>query len=76
VAVSIQVLGVVAAASSCGWGHFNRSNLDAVTVVAAAANIWLAACRGNVALPRRVAGLNRPLVVNLTQIATAARTVA
>ena len=53
--------------------HFNRSRLNTVTVVAVTSNLRLAARPGNVSLPRGVAGLDRPSVVNVTQIATVDR---
>jgi len=53
--------------------RFNRSRLAAVTVVAVTSNTRLAALPGNVALSRGVAGLDRPSVVNVTQVATVDR---
>jgi mRNA interferase MazF len=50
--------------------RFNRSRLNTVTVVAITSNFRLAARPGNVSLPRGAAGLDRPSVVNVTQIAT------
>ncbi|MGH7697794.1 MAG: type II toxin-antitoxin system PemK/MazF family toxin [Candidatus Dormibacteria bacterium] len=53
--------------------RFNRSRLDTVTVVAVTSNATLAARPGNLSLPRGAAGLDRPSVVNVTQIATVER---
>jgi mRNA interferase MazF len=53
--------------------RFNRSHLNTVTVVAVTSNARLAARPGNVSLPRGTAGLDRPPVVNVTQIATVDR---
>jgi mRNA interferase MazF len=53
--------------------RFNRSRLDTVTVVAVTSNVRLGARPGNVLLPRGAAGLDRPSVVNVTQIATVDR---
>ncbi len=50
--------------------RFNRSRLSTVTVVAVTSNVRLAARPGNVLLARGVAGLDRPSVVNVTQLAT------
>ncbi|MHB1524572.1 MAG: type II toxin-antitoxin system PemK/MazF family toxin [Candidatus Dormibacteria bacterium] len=52
---------------------FNRSRLNTVTVVAVTSSVRLAARPGNVSLPRGAAGLDRPSVVNVTQIATVDR---
>lgn len=53
--------------------RFNRSRLNTVTVVAVTSNVRLAARPGNVALPRGTARLDRPSVVNVSQIATVDR---
>ena len=53
--------------------RFNRSRLNTVTVVAVTSNLRLAMRPGNVSLPRGAAGLDRPSVVNVTQIATVDR---
>jgi mRNA interferase MazF len=50
--------------------RFNRFRLSTVTVVAVTANVKQAQSPGNVALPKGTAGLDRPSVVNLTQLAT------
>ncbi|MGH9107273.1 MAG: type II toxin-antitoxin system PemK/MazF family toxin [Acidimicrobiales bacterium] len=50
--------------------RFNRSRLATVTVVAVTSNTKLADGPGNVALSRGVAGLDRPSVVNVTQVAS------
>ena len=53
--------------------RFNRSRLSTVTVVAVTSNTKLARRPGNVALARGAAGLGRPSVVNVTQVATVDR---
>jgi mRNA interferase MazF len=53
--------------------RFNRSRLNTVTVAAITSNIQLGARPGNVRLRRGIAGLDRPSVVNVTQIATVDR---
>lgn len=53
--------------------RFNRSRLNTVTVVAVTSSVRLAARPGNVSLARGAAGLDRPSVVNVTQIATVDR---
>ena len=53
--------------------RFNRSRLNTVTLVAVTSNVTLAARPGNVSLPQGAAGLDRPSVVNVTQIATVDR---
>ncbi|MGA8207021.1 MAG: type II toxin-antitoxin system PemK/MazF family toxin [Candidatus Dormiibacterota bacterium] len=50
--------------------RFNRSRLNTVTAVALTSNVRLGASPGNVSLPRGAAGLDRPSVVNVTQMAT------
>ena len=50
--------------------RFNRSRLSTVTVVAVTSDMKLAQRPGNVALARGAAGLGRPSVVNVTQLAT------
>lgn len=49
---------------------FNRSSISTVTVAIITSNTGLAESPGNVALPRREAGLPRRSVVNVTQVAT------
>jgi mRNA interferase MazF len=53
--------------------RFNRSRLSTVTVVAVTSNVKLAQRPGNVALGIGAAGLDRPSVVNVTQVATVDR---
>ena len=53
--------------------RFNRSRLNTATVVAVTSNLRLAVRPGNVSLPGGAAGLDRPSVVNVTQIATVDR---
>ena len=50
--------------------RFNRSRLATVTVVAVTSNTKLARRPGNVALSRGLAGLDRPSVVDVAQVAT------
>ena len=50
--------------------RFNRSHLSTVTVVAVTSNMKLAQRPGNIALAKGAAGLDRPSVVNVTQLAT------
>jgi len=49
---------------------FNRSRIHTVTVVAVTSNLRLGRLPGNVLLDRGAGGLDRPSVVNVTQIAT------
>lgn len=53
--------------------RFNRSEIATAVVVAITSNLRLAAMPGNVRLRKREAGLSRPSVVNVTQIATVDR---
>ena len=53
--------------------RFNRTSLATTVVVAVTSNLRYAALPGNVRLSRREAGLPRPSVVNVTQIATVDR---
>ena len=53
--------------------RFNRSRLSTVTVVAVTSNVKLARRPGNIALAKGTAGLDRPSVVNVTQVATVDR---
>jgi mRNA interferase MazF len=53
--------------------RFNQSQLDTVTVVAVTSNQRLGDLPGNVGLPAGAAGLDRPSVVNVTQLATVDR---
>lgn len=50
--------------------RFNRSRLNSVTVAAITSNTRLAERPGNVRLRRGAGGLDRPSVVNVTQVAT------
>jgi mRNA interferase MazF len=53
--------------------RFNRTNLATAVVVAITSRLKYAALPGNVRLRRGEAGLPRPSVVNVTQIATVDR---
>ena len=53
--------------------RFNRSRLSTVIVAAVTSNIQLGVRPGNVTLHKGTAGLDRPSVVNVTQIATVDR---
>jgi mRNA interferase MazF len=53
--------------------RFNRTRLNTVVVAAITSNLKYAALPGNVRLRRGEAGLPRPSVVNVTQIATVDR---
>lgn len=53
--------------------RFNRTKLATTVVAAVTSNLRYAALPGNVRLPRGEAGLPRPSVVNVTQIATVDR---
>ncbi len=53
--------------------RFNRSRLATVTVVTVTSNGGFGAMPGNVGLPAGVGGLDRPSVVNVTQLATVDR---
>jgi len=53
--------------------RFNRTNLATTVVVAITSQLKYAALPGNVRLRRGEAGLPRPSVVNVTQIATVDR---
>lgn len=50
--------------------RFNRSRLSTVVVAAITSNLRYAPLPGNVRLSKGEAGLDRPSVVNVTQIAT------
>ena len=54
--------------------QYNRSKLRTVTVVVLTTNRQLAALPGNVAVPADLGGLPQDSVVNITQVATIART--
>jgi mRNA interferase MazF len=49
---------------------FNDSRIATVMVAAITSNVSLAAAPGNVTLSRRVSGLPKPSVVNVSQVAT------
>ena len=53
--------------------RFNRTSLATTVVVAVTSNLRYAALPGNVRLSRGEAGLPKPSVVNVTQIATVDR---
>lgn len=53
--------------------RFNRTNLATAVIVAITSQLKYAALPGNVRLRRGEAGLKRPSVVNVTQIATVDR---
>jgi mRNA interferase MazF len=53
--------------------RFNRTRIATTVVAAITSNLRLAALPGNVRLARGEAGLPRPSVVNVTQIATVDR---
>ena len=53
--------------------RFNRSRLNTVVVAAITSNLRYAPMPGNVRLSKGEAGLERPSVVNVTQIATVDR---
>jgi mRNA interferase MazF len=53
--------------------RFNRSRLRTVTVVAVTSNVDLATAPGNVALDPLDTGLDRPSVINVTQLASVDR---
>ena len=53
--------------------RFNRSRLNTVTVAAITSNVELGGRPGNVTVRQGTAGLDRPSVVNVTQIATVDR---
>jgi mRNA interferase MazF len=50
--------------------RFNRSAIQTTVVVAVTSNLRLAEMPGNVRLHKREAGLDRPSVVNVTQLRT------
>ena len=50
--------------------EFNRSRIRTVIAAAITSNTKLAAAPGNVALPKRSAGLGRDSVVNVSQLLT------
>ncbi len=50
--------------------HFNRSRIQTVVAVAITSNLRLANAPGNVLLARRVTGLPRDSVANVSQIVT------
>ncbi len=54
--------------------RYNRSRLNTTVVIAVTSNLKYAAQPGNVRLSKGEAGLPRPSVVNVTQIATIDRT--
>lgn len=47
---------------------FNASRIRTVVVVALTSNVRLASAPGNVDLPRRVSGLSKPSVANVSQL--------
>ena len=53
--------------------RFNASRINTVTVVAVTSNVRLGQLPGNVALEPGAGGLDRPSVVNVTQVATVDR---
>ena len=53
--------------------RLNRSAIQTVVVVVITSNLRLAGYRGNVRLAKGEAGLPRPCIVNVTQIATVDR---
>ncbi len=55
--------------------RFNRSRLRTVTVAAVTSNLDLAVAPGNVALDPLDTGLDRPSVINVTQLASIDRSV-
>lgn len=55
--------------------RFNRSRLSTVVVAAITSNVALADVPGNVAIEPAETGLDRPSVVNVTQLATVDRDV-
>ena len=50
--------------------RFNRSAINTVLAIAITSNLRLADSPGNVALPRKVSGLDRDSVINVSQLAT------
>lgn len=55
--------------------RFNRSRIGTVVVAAVTSNLQLAAAPGNVGLKRRVAGLPKASVINVSQILTIDRSI-
>ncbi|MDN5749536.1 MAG: type II toxin-antitoxin system PemK/MazF family toxin [Pseudonocardia sp.] len=53
--------------------RFNRTRLNTVLVAVVTSNLALAELPGNVAVEPDVAGLDRPSVVNVTQVGTVDR---
>lgn len=49
---------------------FNQSRIETAVVVSLTSNLALASAPGNVVCRRRVAGLTKPSVVNVSQIST------
>jgi len=49
---------------------FNRSRISTVIVAAVSSNIRLAQAPGNVLLPRKISGLPKDSVINISQIFT------
>ncbi len=49
---------------------FNRSRIQTVLALTITSNRRLAAAPGNVSLPKRGTGLNRPSVINVSQVVT------
>ena len=54
--------------------RFNRSAINTTVVAVITSNIRLAALPGNVRLPKGTVGLNKPSVINISQIATVDKT--
>lgn len=53
--------------------EFNRSRIGTILVALVTSNVGRAAAPGNVLLPRRLSGLPRPSVVNVSQLFAVAR---